>query len=364
MNKAFVVAAALTLLCLGTAGQADVFHMGPGLTSLDMVTVGDPGNAAELRHPYYTPSSFGGVDHTYNIGKYEVTTAQYCEFLNNKAKSDPFRLYNERMADLTDDRYTGWGCNIRRTGTDGSYVYRVGSGSVQDVANWGNRPVNYISYWDMLRFSNWLNNAQGDGDTETGAYTLGGYTGINGGSILRNPGATWFLPSEDEWYKAAYYKGGGIDAGYWIYATQSDDIPSNFGYDGYDDPGNHVNYPTNNYTVYTMGSPYLRTNVGEFENSASAYGTFDQNGNVWELNDTISIQGDWYCQRVRRGGSFDNGLYALDSYMRDYWYPDGESNYVGFRVASAVPEPSSVAALAGSLAALFVLRRRRHSEEQ
>ena len=71
-------------------------------------------------------------------------------------------------------------------------------------------------------------------------------------------------------------------AGYWDYPTKSNTVPSNVGSDGYTDPGNHANYWNNG---YTLGSPYYRTNVGEFENSASAYGTFDQGGNVWEWNE-------------------------------------------------------------------------------
>ena len=37
-------------------------------------------------------------------------------------------------------------------------------------------PVNYVDFYDALRFANWMNNGQGNGDTETGAYTLLGGT--------------------------------------------------------------------------------------------------------------------------------------------------------------------------------------------
>ena len=82
-------------------------------------------------------------------------------------------------------------------------------------------------------FSNWLQNGQptgpeGPGTTETGAYTLNGATTTAAlMAVTRNPGATWFIPTEDEWYKSAYYKGGGPNAGYWPYPTQSDNTPSN-----------------------------------------------------------------------------------------------------------------------------------------
>jgi len=140
------------------------------------------------------------VPYVYSIGKYEVTAAQYCGFLNHKAKSDPYGLYNVRMWDDPQ------GCKIHRAGADGNYSYSV-------CNDWADRPVNLVSYWDALRFINWLNNGQGDGDTETGAYTLNGYNGSDGRTIERNPGAKWCLPSENEWYKAAYYKARGPTRG-------------------------------------------------------------------------------------------------------------------------------------------------------
>jgi hypothetical protein len=84
------------------------------------------------------------------------------------------------------------------------YEYTVASSHV-------NRPVNLVSYWDACRFANWLHNgqptgAQGPGTTETGAYTLNGYNGVDGRTIQRNADWKWAITSEDEWYKAAYHK--------------------------------------------------------------------------------------------------------------------------------------------------------------
>jgi len=205
-----------------TLAMADVFNMPPGLTSLETVTVGDPGNVGELSGAGaggYGPDRIcGAVDDTYNIGKYEVTAGQYCEFLNAVAKTDTYGLYNTEM-------WSGKaGCKIERTGASGNYTYGV-------APDWANRPVNFVSYWNACRFANWLHNgqptgAQGAGTTETGAYTLGGYNGDDGRTIHREPGARWVIPTEDEWYKAAYYKGGGINAGYWEYPTRSNAAPS------------------------------------------------------------------------------------------------------------------------------------------
>ena len=89
--------------------------------------------------------------------------------------------------------------SITRIGSSGSYSYNVVAGSE-------NEPVEYVSFFDGVRFSNCLHNSQptgpqGPATTETGAYMLAGAASVGD----RNPGAKFFLPTEDEWYKAAYY---------------------------------------------------------------------------------------------------------------------------------------------------------------
>ncbi len=320
-NMSLMILAAAMVLATGMAQAVNI----------DLVTVGNPVNAGE-----WSGESYGGwgpdricgsVGYEYQIGKYEVTAAQYTEFLNHKATvTDTYGLYNTYMADPTNY----WGCNIQRTGSEGSYRYSVAS-------DWANRPVNYVSFWDAARFANWMNNGQGNGDTETGAYTLNGYNGSDGRSITRNPGAKWFLPSEDEWYKAAYHKNDGVTGNYWDYPTKSDAPPINTLLTT--DPGNHANiydyFGTGN-NSYTIGSPYYRTEVGDFENSASAYGTFDQGGNVWEWNEAVVYESEDSSSRGLRGGSFVNGstyLLASGRYYGGYPSEEGDDG-MGFRVAS------------------------------
>ncbi|MDO8684561.1 MAG: SUMF1/EgtB/PvdO family nonheme iron enzyme [Armatimonadota bacterium] len=328
MKKVFGAMAVIALLCLCVAAHAVV---------METVEVGNAGNTADT-------TGYGSVAYTYNIGKYEVTAGQYTEFLNAKAKTDKYGLYNPFMASNTA------GCQIQRTGGSGSYTYSIAS-------DYANRPVNYVSYWDACRFANWLGNGQGNGSTEAGAYTLNGYNWNDGhgNTIQRNANWKWAVTSEDEWYKAAYYdpnKAGG--AGYWDYPTSSNTTP---GRDMADASGNNANYYGN---PYPIDSGKYTTVVGEFQNSDSPYGTFDQGGNIYEWNEAIRSEGSNYADRGLRGGSFylpDDFLQA--SSYRYHYDTLSEFRHIGFRVSEVVPEPSSIIALAGGLVGLLGMRRRR-----
>ena len=129
--------------------------------SITWTFVGDPGNAADTASNCFA-ASCGSVSYEYYISTYEVTNAQYAEFLNAKAAADPLGLYNTSMGS---DAHGG----ITRSGSSGSYTYAVKPG-------FADKPVNFVSFYDTLRFTNWLNNGQGSADTETGAYTLLGGT--------------------------------------------------------------------------------------------------------------------------------------------------------------------------------------------
>ncbi len=149
-----------------------------------MVAVGNPGNASDAR------TGFGRVNYEYNISKYEVTIQQYINFLNAVAASGPYGLYNANMA--TDLAVAG----IARSGNSGSYTYSVISpaGSVAPGASSpGNRPIAYIDWFDAARFANWMHNGQGNGDTETGAYTLRGAK--NGATVPANRNARFTIPT-------------------------------------------------------------------------------------------------------------------------------------------------------------------------
>jgi formylglycine-generating enzyme len=310
---------------------ADVFNMPNGQTSLSFVSVGDACNVAD------SATGYGSVAYNYQMGKYDVTFGQYCQFLNAVAKTDTYGLYNSWMASYLPT------IGITQSGSSGNYSYSVTGSYSAGVncpmlcANWGN----------AARFCNWLQNGQptgdqGPGTTETGAYTLNGDID-NLLTETRNLGATYFIPSEDEWYKAAYYKGGGASAGYWLYPTKSDSVPSN----ALSETGtNNANFyvKSGGDIVYTDPVNYL-TPVGMFAASPGPYGAYDMGGNVMQWNETIAL--DQPASRILRGGGSFGPASSLASSCRSMMYP--QFYFAGFRVAS-VPEPGSAVML---LAAAF-----------
>lgn len=280
--------------------------------TIPTVPIGNPGNAADPL------TGFGSVGYTYNIGQTEVTNAQYAAFLNAVAATDTNDLYNTNMA--------GSFGGITRSGSSGSYTYATVSGR-------GNHPVNYVSFWDATRFANWLHNGQPTGaqdssTTEDGAYTLTAGA-ISGNTVTRNAGALWALPSENEWYKAAFHQpaGQGGDAdNYWLYTTSSNSAPSSAQANFFSSVGN-------------------TTAVGSY--AGNFVGAFDMGGNVAEWNESI-LQASG---RGMRGGSFTDTHFDLRSDLPGTSNPVIDHRDWGFRVVQ-IPGPSSLALLAiGGLAA-------------
>jgi formylglycine-generating enzyme len=196
------------------------------------------------------------------------------------------------------------------------------------------------------RFANWLDNGQpkgieGVGTTETGAYTLNGAMDIVAlTTVPRNAGATWVIPTENEWYKAAYYDP--LAGKYWTYAAGTDTTPTSA------PPGNTPN--TANFhgdtTGFAVGCSFTQnclTDVGAYTASPSPYGTFDQSGNVFQWNETprFNISIHQRFARGARGGAFDENSSYLSAGAREFLEPWDEDYYLGFRVAF-VPEPCTL----------------------
>ncbi len=179
---------------------------------VDWVTVGDPGNPCGQ---WYSTCRVV-VAQVYRISKTEVTNAQHAEFLNAVAATDTNALYNTDMAGAAGgaapkDRPGSSARrviegrahklppalpSITRSGSPGSFEYHAAPGRER-------RPVNFVSYWEALRFANWLHNGQPVGaqdvtTTEDGAYTFT-LAGLASNGVERNADvAVAFVPSFDE----------------------------------------------------------------------------------------------------------------------------------------------------------------------
>jgi sulfatase modifying factor 1 len=307
--------------------------------AIDWVTIGNPGNPA--RSPANSMDGSGGtpggsVAYTYQMSRNEITISQYVEFLNATASiDDRFGLYDEGI------NHSGGGGGIARKQLAERYEYSViGNGKI---------PVTFVSIYDAARFCNWLHNGQKTGDAgmqsvEIGAYSLGGVTmpapgsGISPPLIPKRVGATVWIPSEDEWSKAAYFDPTqfGGSGGYWLHANRSNSVPGN----SFTQPGG-VNFFDGNYAQDENGLLGRLTDVGAYgEASRSYYGMNDMAGNVAEW---VGIDGS----RSLRGGHWAYVLGGGSGHLISSWggpLQYGDYQLIGFRVAGA-PSPVMVVVL-------------------
>jgi len=308
----------LSLLALGYQSASaqlvtESFGAGDNAFSIDFVTIGNPGNAADTTG---SPNPAGSVAYTYNLGKYEVSRDMITKA--NAVASLGITMHNMLI-------FGGSGVNHPATG---------------------------VSWYEAAGFVNWLNTSKG----YQAAYKFVGGTfqlwsptdaGYNANNMFRNSLAKYVLPSTDEWYKGAYGK---ADGGWSNFANGTDSAPTAVA------GGTDANT-----AVYGWQSgPADITNAG----GLSAYGTMGQGGNAWEWNETAydgtnDTAGE---NRDVRGGSFHDFVWyniVLDASSRYYDNSPSSENFPhGFRVAS-VPEPSSLSLLALGGVVVALGRRRR-----
>ena len=338
------------------------------------VTVGNPNNSNDS-------TGLGGVSYPYQIAQYQVTNCEYAAFLNAIASTDTYNLY---LSSMNSDAEA-----INRSGSSGSYTYEAKS-------NMSNKPVVYVNWFAAARYCNWLHNGkptgpQNSSTTEDGAYSLNGAT--TGNAVAKNSGAKYHIPTENEWYKAAYYspnKNG--SPGYWTYATQNNNEPTCVTATSIGDGPVSSNYsvatacpppspsptptstvtptltptntvtptssitPTNTVTPTITITPTIvryvpGPNSANFNSCAdwngqngnvttvgsnggpSYYGTYDQSGNVYEWNDLDGTPGS---SRGLRGGRWYNDAFNLSSAAMGTSAPSNESSSFGFRLSSSL----------------------------
>jgi formylglycine-generating enzyme required for sulfatase activity len=212
-----------------------------------------------------------------------------------------------------------------------------------------NKPVTNISWFESARFANWLN-------TSTGyppAYKFGtsgqqllwelGEPGYDASNPYRNRRAMYFLPSANEWYKAAYYAP--TSATYFDYPTGSNSPPTAVASGS--DEGTAV------YGQDFFTGPADIT----FAGGLSPHGTVAQGGNVSEWEETRLDLATISSNHAVRGGAWvssDVELQATSRFAQMYFPP----SQIGFRVASFVPEPNATALVGVALVGILGFKTR------
>jgi hypothetical protein len=292
--------AVLGLLIGAPLVQADSFGSGVNTFAMDFVDIGDAGNAND---GLSGDTAFGGVSYNYRMGVNEVSRSMIDAYNTNSGGP------TLTMSDMTS----------------------LGG-------NGANRPATGVSWNEAARFVNWLNISTGHaaayqfdtaGANDNIALWEVGDAGYDASNKFRNSNAHYFLPSEDEWYKAAYYDG---DSGtYYDYATGSDTKPTAVA--GGTTAGTAV------FGQSWETGPADITNAG----GLSPYGTMAQMGNVIEWGESgITAPNDSADEnRVFLGGKWNNSFEPpVTPPITVFLLPTSELSTIGFRVA-AVPEPPS-----------------------
>ncbi len=255
----------------------------------------------------------GRVNYEFEMCRFALTNAEWCEFLNSVAiETDPFGLYNLDMA-------TGVCGGIERI--ESSFAVKSG---------WEQRPVVYIGYSDVMRYCNWLHYGKPQGEcilgVTEGNHKLGAYDTRAKCSYHRNSGAKYFIPTDDEWCKAAYFDPTKYGANkYWEYPCRSSDVPSN------DPHSKHACNYLKNGTMLGEKGPFFISKVDDYPTSDTYFGCRQMGGNVWEWIEPV-------CKGKMnlRGGSFGYTELGMGIWNRDEAGINDELYVFGARIARAV----------------------------
>ena len=355
--SAFAAAVACAFAHVAVAGSLQ-----PPDHGFQFATITHPGNASIGLNYFGTTYQVGRVDYAYRMATTEVTNAQWVQFLNVYV---PLAFPGQAV---TDHEITGALPQFAGFNQQGNAQYAISAARA-------NRPVSEMGWRYAARFVNWLDNGKRTGpdailaDFETGAYdtsTFGTapYPGAPPGSgshyftdqQRRSAGALFWIPSYDEWVKAAYWdpnKNGPGQPGYWQYPITSDTAPI---------PGNPANGGQTNTGTFPPGQT-RPLDVGSYPTAQSPWGVLDLSGGMWEWLEYTG-PGPYPTGRYYSGSSaFDAGATSVLDSLR-FPRPNGVSGHplLGLRIASAVPSPGTGVLMAGALAGFTIRRRRSHAQ--
>lgn len=319
---------------------------------LDFARINKPGNRAALPEERYYNLRFenlGRVNYRYRISKTEVTAAQWLDFVN---AYDPYWIAagNTRFGTALSSQW------IRPANHDPS---QPGDYYIVDGA--ANRAI--TTEWRIAaRFVNWLHNGMVNEQWafDTGVYDAASFGGNAQDGYTdqaeRSPGARFWLPSVDEWTKAAHYdpdRYGEGQEGYWL-RMGGQDAPLTPGLpeDGGQTSGGD----------FLPGFDEQFLDVGLYTNIDGPWGLLDTSGGVREWTETVwgyYPGGEVHTgERFIRGSGAGNSFYLAHDLIdrADAGLPGLQT--FGVRLASAIPSPGSPI-LFLSIAGLRLASRRR-----
>ncbi len=319
----------------------------PDADGCTWVTITHPGNRATIASetPMRPDANLGAVAYEYRIATTEVTVGQWFEFVQAYA---PY--YDLGPGGIAVPAFTGFSINYA---FDGLYISPSAS---------PNRPAD-MSWEYAARYVNWLHNGRVNEQWafESGVYDTSTFTfnpdGTPNHVTTRAPGARYWIPTVDEWVKAAFYdpnRYGEGQEGYWLFPVGSDE-PAIGGLPP--DQGGQSN-------AGWMWEHVL--DVGSFPDVRSPFGLLDLTGGVSEFLEWPAP--GFLGQMPARGAPYsyeDSGSpFSPDRIEFNFSaYVDGGDSMVGLRLASAIPCPADLAPPSGTLDAadLAVYLGRYHS---
>lgn len=303
---------------------------------IEFVTIGDPGNAAYPGGPAIMDRprmGRGSVNYQYRIGRTEVTTSQYLEFLNTIDALDP--VLAEDVLDPLE-----WGAGLV-LGLPPGQRYRIGfPPGAEDL------PVGGMRWRAAAMYCNWLHNDKAPtlAALTSGAYDVSTFTrnpdGTYNDQLTRSPGARYWIPSLDEWMKASFYAPEASQPGqgtWWEYPYDPTlppvpGLPGEPGAQtGSDLPGGSDDY----FRVPLMSYPQAMTPWGLLDVSGGASEWVEEGGGYDGLRDRWLL-GSFTALGPGAAEYYDMPWQALGSYGPEVRFP-----LAGLRLAAAVPSPGT-----------------------
>lgn len=315
------------------------------ITGVDLVRIGAVGNAPWMGNGQVQDRAIGRgrVDYEYSIGKLEVTTAQWVEFLN--AALD--RPANDRIPYVAVPDFWGGAETFSPIPGGRRFAVRPGQGLL---------PVGDITWRMAAVLCNWYSN---DKRMDRAAFLNGAYDTSTFGfvgniftdQLTHNVGAKYWIPTWDEWLKAAHYdpdRNGDGQGGWWVYSNGTD-VPLISG-----PPG--VGQANFGFTDGAFTIP-----LGAYPQTQSPWGLLDVAGGTGEWTEDVLTGGFGIRWRRWEGSYWLSGSGIVDAVFTEGGddFPHIADYRNGFRIASSVPAPGSCILGAGVFLMIGCTRRRR-----